>query len=659
MEIVYIMVAILLAIVISDILSKVFKSVPIIFFQIIIGVLISYLPFFREIELDPELLMIILIKPLIFSEAQRLSLDNFKKCYKPILSLSLALVIITIIITGMLINLIFPRIPLTMTFILIAMIIPTKAGIVESISNRLQFPHSIFHILEGESLFNECIAILIFDIALKAFTESEFVIGELVYEFVFALLGGLVVGIILGFIIIKIRQWLAKNNFENPSMMVVIQIITPFVVYMIAEKYLHVSGILAVIVTGMIHGLEKPMLNLKSTKLQLISDNTWDLIDYLLNGIIAIYLGLSLPSIIANIGEGIDFTIWELILISVLVYMVVIALRFLWVLIQPRKFKVGGEHKINSVKGAIIYALSGVHGTITLLIALSIPVLITDTEMFILRQELIFIAALAILISIVIPTMVFPVIFTKKDKKASTDAFKDVRREMIYHTIFELERVNDKKDYNLMSVVNTLRSQLVFLDEPNTKRIDKDEIENILSKTTEIELKAVDELIKENKISKNSGLLYKKYTTYSNKMNMASLIVKFRMWLIKKKIKKSMEIYKDKDLEFGTKFIEEFKTAKGHSCKAALSYLNDNISRENYEAQSFVIEYYKKRVANGMSELDLDDSKQSVKKYFSKAFRIEHTFVQDCLEKGLISDSLGDELKESISYDEMIYYKAL
>ena len=656
MEVVYIIVALLLAIVISDILSKVFPKVPVIFFQVIIGVLISYLPFFEVFELNPELFMIIIIKPLIFSEAQKFSMDELKKYFNPIVSLSVPLVIVTVFVTVILINLIFPNIPIFTIFILASMVIPTNSGVIKSISENLQFPKDALHILEGESLFNDSIGILMFDLALSASIANTFHLHESIFEFLYVILGGLIVGIILGFIISHLRCWLVKNNFENAPMMVIIQIITPFVVYLIAEEYIHVSGILAVIISGMVHGYERPILNLKSTKLQVISDSTWNVIDYVLDGLVALMLGISLPEVIINISVYNLKEFRNLILISVLVYLVVAFLRFLWVTLQPNIFRENEEESISKSINGLIYALSGVRGTITLVIAFSIPI-ITDTgKVFLFREELIFIAAMVILISLITPTIVFPLIIPKKDENDNIYDFNEIRKKMINHTIFEMENNNKYKgDYSLTIALKILRDQLMFLEDEYTQRGNREEIEKILDETTKVRIKATEELVNQNKISKNVGIFYKAYLMHLNKKDIVSALVKLKIWRAKRKLKVSSNDYKsDKD-----KFIEEFLIAQEHSCKAALSYLNDNINNNNYASISIVIEYYQKKLENNIDEFKENSVIEDVKTCLGDIFQIENTFVQDYLENGLISPTLANELIEQISYDELIYYKSI
>ena len=107
------------------------------------------------------------------------------------------------------------------------------------------------------------------------------------------------------------------------------------------------------------------------------------------------------------------------------------------------------------------------------------------------------------------------------------------------------------------------------------------------------------------------------------------------------------------------KFIEEFLIAQEHSCKAALSYLNDNINNNNYASISIVIEYYQKKLENNIDEFKENSVIEDVKTCLGDIFQIENTFVQDYLENGLISPTLANELIEQISYDELIYYKSI
>lgn len=658
MEVVYILITILLAIVVADVLGKIFKSVPSIFFEIAIGVAISYLPVFQEVDLNVELVMLLIIKPLIFSEAQKLSLDQVKKNYKAIFSLSMCLVLVTLLVTARMVHLIYPKMPILFTFILIAMVIPTNTTILQSVSKNMKFPHNILHILEGESLFNECIAVLIFDLFLVTIETNKIQIRGLAYEFVFSLIGGLIVGFILGTLIVMIRGWLETKNFESPAMMVSIQVITPFIVYSVAAKVFHVSGILAVIVAGMLHSIEKPMLNIRSTKLQIISDSTWDFIHYVLDGFVAIYLGLILRSVISNLEHDGAYSISSLVFLACVIYLMTMTVRFIWVILQPVKFRIANSSRKKRIEGALIYALSGVRGTVTLLIALSLPVLVDYPEMTLLRQEMILVVSIVIILSIIVPSIAFPMMLPKKQKRISPEVFEQVKKEVIYYAIFELERTYGKKDENVRAVTDILRKQLAYLKKSYFKPARYDEIEKLLTKATEIEIEAVEKLIQEGKISKYNGVFYQAYIIHANKNDIITKLIHFRLAFIRFKMERNIGKKASKRFEDKYQIVRDLKIAKHYGCSAVLEYLKEEMNNENYDVVSFVRKYYKKKNGNEINEFDTD-SKKAIKKYVSKAFRMQHIFIQDQIEKGLISSDLGDELIESLSYDEMIYYKSL
>lgn len=658
MEFVYILITLLLAIVVADVLSKIFKSVPSIFFEIAIGVIISYLPVFQEFDLNVELVMLLIIKPLIFSEAQKLSLEQVKKNYKAIFSLSMCLVFVTLLVTARMVHLIYPKMPVVFTFILIAMVIPTNTTILESVSKNVKFPHNILHILEGESLFNECIAVLIFDLFLVNIETNKFHIRGLAYEFIFSLIGGLIVGLILGTFIVMIRGWLETKNFESPAMMVSIQVITPFIVYSVAAKVFHVSGILAVIVAGMLHSIEKPMLNIRSTKLQMISDSTWDFIHYVLDGFVAIYLGLILRTVISNLEHDGAYSIITLVTVAVVIYLMTVGIRFIWVILQPVKFKIKNNDKKKRMEGALIYALSGIHGTVTLLIAFSLPVLVDDPKMVLLRQEMILVVSIVILLSIIVPSIAFRMMLPKKKKHISPEVFEQVKKEVIYYAIFELERTYGKKDEHVMAVTDILRKQLAYLKKSYFKPVDYNEIKKMLIKAAEIEINAVEELIQSGKISKYNGVFYQRYIIHVNKNDIIAKLIQFRLSFIRFKMERAIAKKASSRFEDKYQIVSDLKIAKHYACNAVLEYLKEEVNNENYDVVSFVRKYYKQRNGNEINEFDTDN-KKAIKKYVSKAFRMQHIFIQDQIEKGLISSALGDELIESLSYDEMIYYKSL
>lgn len=653
MDIVYFIIAILFAIVVSDIIGSIFTKIPQIIIQIIIGGIVSLLPFSNEFDFNPEIFMLVIIKPLIFNEAQRLSLDELKKYSKPILSLSLVLVVVTGAFTSIMVKLIMPEMSLATAFILAAIIIPTNSSVLRSLTENLKFPRHIFHILENESLFNEAVAILMYELALSVSISREFILRTTVFEFIFKIIGGIVIGTLLGLIIVKLRYSIAKSNFENPSMMIVIQLITPFVVYIISEEYLHLSGIMAVIMSGIVHKAEKPVLNLKSTKLQVISNSTWEVVDYTLEGVGAVMLGLILPNAITNILKNDLKILFKLSYISVFVYFAVASLRFLWVFLRTDMFKISNDKKI---KDSIVYALSGIHGTVNLIIALLIPVEDNSRNVFFFREDLIFIAALAILISIIVPAIIFPLFFDIKDEIKGEYTFDKVKKAMLEYTVSELVNGSkNKNDYSMIYVKNILEGQLSFLGKESESKLDREEIRKIFGEAHKIQLKAVDELSNQQHINAQVLSFYKAYISNLDKFSIKSKFLKLKLDLIDKKIRRSSK--NSNYEEYRKNFIEDLNTVHEYSCDVALSYLHKIIDGSNYKNVSFVIKHYNEKLKGKVNDIDALERSKDVKNYLSKVFSIENTFIEDYLEKGLISESLADELKEQVSYDQLIYMK--
>ncbi len=322
------------------------------------------------------------------------------------------------------------------------------------------------------------------------------------------------------------------------------------------------------------------------------------------------------------------------------------------------KFHITNSSRKKRIEGAMIYALSAVHGTVTLLIAVSIPVLVNHPEMRFLRQEMILVVSIIILLSIIVPSIAFHMMLPKKQKRISPEVFEEVKKEVIYYAIFELERTYGKKDENVRAVTNILRKQLAYLKKSHFNSVPRDEIEKLLMKATEIELQAVEKLVQERKISRYNGRFYQTYIIHTNKNDIIAKLIHLRLSFIHFKMERNIGKNSNKQLEDKYQILKDLKIAKHYDCNAVLDYFKEEMNNENYEVVAFVKKYYKKKNGNEINEFNTD-SKKAIKKYISKAFRIQHIFIQDQIERGLISPALGDELIESLSYDEMIYYKSL
>lgn len=643
-------VALLLAIVVSDLLSKVFSKIPLIFIQIIVGSLISFLPFFKEFELNPELFMVVLIKPLIFLESQKLSIEEIKKYVRPILSLSLSLAVVSIIFVGSLLKLLIPQMPPAMTFLIVAVMIPINSGIVKELSKNRKFPKAVEHIIEGESLLSDSIAMIIFELTLAASLTQQFYLKEAIYKFVFAMIGGVIVGGIIGFVIINLRLFIVKHNFESPSMMTVIELSTPFIVYVVAEHYFHVSGIIAVIISGILHGIEKPLLNLKSTKLQVISNSTWEVIEYILDGFVAILLGLVLPSSLQIVFHNENGMVLQLLLIAILLYLILAGIRYVWVYLQQEKFHITSQKDKNQKRYIVLYALSSVHGAISVAIALLLPVTTENGIPFFFREELVFVTTIVILISIITPAIVFPKLLEREQPSFDEKNLRQIRTEMIYYTIHQLEEEqNGINDEAILQAVNILKGQLNYIGKGQTFYKNQKEIIHLIHQTTKREIELAEQTIQKEKLSKDAEILYKAYAKRTHELGIRSLLLYFQISRLKQKLNHK------NNLEHKEKVLQDFNFIQKYVGNQMIDYLNQIRENENEKEIDMLVQYYEKKSKRNLIQLEKSTSEERIKHHLSNAFHIETVFIKDSLERGTISNDMAKELNKQISYDELIY----
>ncbi len=170
--------------------------------------------------------------------------------------MALGLVITTVIGVGLFIHWIWPDLPIGAAFAIAAILCPTNAVAVQAITKGKVLPKGAMTILEGESLLNDAAGIISFKIAVGVLVTGAFSLVDAVQLFLIASIGGAVVGLLIGMALVRFRLTLMRRGYENINMFTIIQLLTPFVTYLIAELF-HASGIIAAVVAGLVHGFER------------------------------------------------------------------------------------------------------------------------------------------------------------------------------------------------------------------------------------------------------------------------------------------------------------------------------------------------------------------------------------------------------------------
>ena len=367
------------------------------------------MPSLRNFTLDPSVFSFAIIAPLLFNEGQNASRIQIGRSLTNIVSLAVGLVLVSVIILGFGVHALFPIIPLSLAFALIAIVTPTDASAVSAVAQTNPLSDSQMQLLSNESLFNDAAGIVAFDLALTAYVSGQFSPTDALLDFLFVFFGGILVGAVLGMLIVNLRSWLIHIGDDEPLIMVGIQLLTPLLVYFLAEE-LGLSGILAVVASGIAQGVERDRLRLTSARMQIVSANVWEMVAAILSGLVFVLLGLSLPNVIVSALRGQAGLFSLLVGIGIFIYAAKSLVRLLW---SRTLLRTGKKHRW---RNAVIMMLGGANGTITLSLAFSMPQIVNGHS-FPLRQGLILIAATVILLSLIVPVLVLPFCVPKQPKR--------------------------------------------------------------------------------------------------------------------------------------------------------------------------------------------------------------------------------------------------
>ena len=472
-------------VIIGSFLNKYIPRIPAALFQIILGFLVSYLAIPLHFEFESEAFMALIIAPLLFTDAYKASRSELWLYKKPIVYMAVGLVITTVVVVGYFINYIIPSISLGAAFALAAILSPTDAVAVKSITKGMKLPKGLMSILEGESLLNDAAGIVSFKIALASIITGTFSLSRSSREFFITAIGGMFLGILIGLIIVSIKLVNRKYLNTEPSILVIIQVILPVATYFIAEEF-HLSGIIAVVFAGILLNFERYLRqgdSLDNQEVVSISYNQ-DTISYVLNGFVFVLLGYLLPGIFKNMITYPDLDVQTAMFYVILIAIALIITRFTFVYIfyvsfQQHTFKTSRNiveffktkqldvGNYSRFEYALITSLCGIHGTVTLATALMIPLTIGTTgELFPLRNAILFIGSGVVLLSMIIGTIFLPLIIKVEDEE--TEYINNARSIVLNDVINELQEKyynklnSDSKRMGYAVAIKKLQEQQIY-----------------------------------------------------------------------------------------------------------------------------------------------------------------------------------------------------
>ncbi|WP_330648035.1 Na+/H+ antiporter [Metaclostridioides mangenotii] len=647
----------LICILLSNVISRFlpYLSIPII--QIAMGAIIVIINPLFNIELDPHTFLLMFIAPLLFYDGKHVDKKSLWKERKNILLLALALVFATVLVVGALINWLIPPISLAASFALAAALSPTDYVAVSALSKKIDLPNKVVHIIEGEGLMNDASGIVCFKFALAAALTGTFSIFNATINFFFVALGGVIVGLILQMVLINFEKWINSLGMEDLTVEVLLQILTPFVVYLISEEVFNVSGVLAVVAAGMVNTISNSKSKYDAVRLKEVSENTWSVLVYILNGFVFLIVGIQLPSIITTAFLEASINTPIAILYVLIISFMLLFLRFIWVLFM---YSIGDKSDEASIKvnwyDALLTSLSGVRGSVTLATILSIPLTLENGKPFPNRDLILFLAVGVILVTLLIATFILPLL-AKKDSSEEADYSEKLKKAQIRvwkDTIETLKSRESDNPYVGMAIAE-YKYQISQIERGNTYykswEIRSKEEKKLLINCFKMEIENTQRMLAENIIDEETA--FECESILENKIRIESLTTALSVSL--KRVSRMIMFFRRrkrvKTVEYKNKIIAIHDT-NAVNAEYIINYLSNNITEDNKKLYTKVIDYYKGIKLMSRRPIINRIDKSEKKKIEVISLQIERYTIQSLFEKGIISWSIASELRKNLNYIE-------
>jgi len=404
------------------------------------GLAIGFIPGIPEIELDPDIVLLVFLPPLLYAAAFFSNLRELRDHWRPISLLAIGLVVVTTAavaaVAHWVVGLDWP-----VAFVLGAIVSPTDAVAPATILRRLGVPRRVVTIVEGENLTNDWTALVTYKFAVAAVVTGSFSLWSAGPEFVLTGVGGVAIGVVAGKLIAAVRR-----RIDDPPTEITISLLTAYAAYLPAEE-LGLSGAMAAVTVGVVLGWQASELTTHTTRLQLFS--IWEILQFLLNAVLFILVGLQMHTVLDRL-PGRDTG--ELIGWAVLVSLVVIVVRIVWVVLLSLVSRgvregIAGAPDAGDWKEVTIIAWSGMRGGVSLAAALAIPLQTDAGAAFPERDLVLFLAFSVIVATLVVQGLALPGLIRAlrlEEDTQDADEELEARLEIAFAAIDRIERLADE-----------------------------------------------------------------------------------------------------------------------------------------------------------------------------------------------------------------------
>ncbi len=451
---------------------------------VLAGLVLSFVPHMPRIPLDPNLVFVIFLPPLLYAAAWTVSWRDFRKNLLIISSLAIGLVGFTVWGVAEFSDRFITALDWKAGFLLGAVLSTTDAIAATSVAKALGLPRQIVDILEGESLLNDATGLLALEVGLRLLEQGSLPsAGEGIIRLLYLILGGLGIGLLIGVIVATFERYI-----DNGPVELVLSLIVPYAAYLAGEEA-RASGVLAVVAAGLYLSRQSARIFSPGVRIQLLG--AWQAMTFALNGIVFLLIGLQMQDVLAGIQGG--FSKVTLIEYGVIFSMMLIALRLVWVTpaIKFSNFVQRLRHPDEEPvtrRESFVIGWTGMRGVIALAAGISVPEVINGVE-FGQRNLIVFLTYSVILVTLVLQGLTLPSVIRALGlaKEQGIEPEERYARELsIKNAIEYLERekqgAKDGLDHAYEDLIDRYEHRLAEVSEEEGKEASKAEVYHALSR---------------------------------------------------------------------------------------------------------------------------------------------------------------------------------
>ncbi len=688
MELFELVLLLLGSVLLSTVFDRILPRLSLPLVQIAIGMVVALVWSENvDLQLDPELFLVMFVAPLLFNESRRSDRSALWDNKISIISLAVGLVLLTMLVVGFVLNWIEPSIPLAAAFALGAALGPTDAVAVTALAKQINMNKRQRALLSGEALINDASGVVGFQFAIAAATTGAFSLLDAGVEFCVLFFGGIVVGLVLGLIATVVLRALRSQGLESTTVHVVVEIFMPFFTFLVAET-LNTSGVLAVVTAGLLMTFFPGRHSTTTTRIRIVSSSVWGVLIFIINGIVFVLLGMQLVSIVSptwnNGGAGMNRGL--LIVCVVLLTVVVMGVRFIWILCLDRLGKDEETGKRNKfswslARSALATTLSGPKGAVTLSIAFTFPYFLTTAVAFPHRDDLIFLASGVIVLTLLMANYLVPLLVPDKEeeedleaeREADIDILTNVRTELIENrtssndrAIRTVARFYDERIMRLMQndvpaeVLLPLRQELLEVQRDCIyKTADEGEVSDEVCDSYDESIDRMEKTLGGRRGERHAKRYMRRRTTMrlrravrnllglGEKLDSEQAADRYKLMLMVERtvIRYLLDKQQNTDPESEEGIAIEFLL---NEHRISLSTL-DTHTQENEQVGTLEAQGVNLRDLTGMQRLSPDDQLHTrIVELEAEGFRLELEEIRDMLEEERITPAHAKELREEV-----------